>query len=51
MISLYSELKDKEMRQEKDSIDLSLKSLNDLKLKYLKNETSPLIESLKHVFE
>ncbi|CAF0922080.1 unnamed protein product [Brachionus calyciflorus] len=51
MISLYSELKDKEMRQEKDSIELSLKNLNDLKQKYLKNETSPLIESLKHVFD
>lgn len=46
MIMLYSELKDKELRNEKGSVELALKNLQELKEKYFKNEFNNLIENL-----
>ncbi|RNA06131.1 hypothetical protein BpHYR1_000429 [Brachionus plicatilis] len=46
MIMLYSELKDKELRHEKGSVELALKNLQDLREKYFKKEFNFLIENL-----
>lgn len=46
MIMLYSELKDKELRHEKGSVELALQNLNDLREKYFKNEYNCLIAHL-----
>lgn len=46
MIMLYSELKDKELRHEKGSVELALKNLNELREKYFKNNYNSLIDSL-----